>query len=72
MPWFFLAILAVLVVLGLRKVAREKSKDLPAFKVDKESAAIAQDTVMCALCKSYVVKQAPPCERPDCPSARGV
>jgi hypothetical protein len=76
MQWLFFGILAMIVVSGVRRMAREggargnveKPAPFPNETKKKTAPKIeAQETVQCPQCQTYVTKGASACGRDGCP-----
>jgi hypothetical protein len=74
MQWIIFSILAMVVVSGVRKMAREGGTVKPFSNAAPEKnsttsqpAAQIQETVQCSKCGAYRVKNAPSCGKADCP-----
>ena len=77
MQWLLFGILTMIVVTGVRRMAREaaglkaaaqtKPFSASAEKKSQPAALDIQETVQCSVCQAYIVKNAASCGRANCP-----
>lgn len=73
MHWLLFGLLTLFVVNGIRRMTRETEgapTAPPPFQKKPQEATKqveVQETSQCPLCKAYVTRSAPPCDRADCP-----